>query len=1159
MMNVPPVISDKAAEKPGRYDVKLPELVAKNIDHFAGRTWLLPALVDWWHDSKQRVFLVTGDPGTGKSMLIAWLASHGPLPADATAKAQLQMLRKQVAAVHFCMAAGRTNAPQMFADNVVRQLTRNATSFGDALAASLADQGKILSIQNIGTLQEGGSTTGIAIGNLDLGALGGDEYSFDRLFSRPIQQLYADGYDRPLLLLVDALDEAQTYTGRVSLVELLSGLADLPQQVRILATTRDEPRVLKYFHAVAHPAPVDLVKSVPRDQDDVRLYVQERLKVITPPLSAEQADLLADRVSAASEGIFLYAHLVLSELLPHLPHVPDLKTYPLPKGLRGIYQDFLNRELAKGKEETRWHRTFKPLLGLIAVAQGEGLTQSQLKNMTRKNVGQTLRVCKQYLSGELPEGPFRLFHKSLSEYLLEDAGNIDYHIDAAEMHRSIAMHYWRQVHPAKKGRSKSVVDWSQCDSYCVQHLPAHLAEASDTAHLYELLIDFDFLATKCREASVYDLENDYREAVAIWPEVNGQREVLQALEESLRQAAHIISQSPDQLAGQLSGRLWDDPSPDVRNLLARAGQCQIGPWLRPLTASLREPPALLHTLNHHKNVVYGVAISEVQSTAVSASEDGTLIVWDLETGRKHRTLNGRHRAEYAVAIAPDGKTAVSATEDGLLEVWDLATGKEQQPPLRGHRGGAYCVAIAKNGQCVISDGEDKQVRVWDLGAGKERQPPLRGHKAAVSSVALSKDGRVISASYDGELKVWDLESGEKLKDFRGHVKRVNAVALSDDGRTAVSASKDKMLKVWDLETGKERLPPLRGHTGEVNGIAVFPDGRRAISASDDETLRIWDLDKGELLQTLRRHTSWVYQVALSPAGRIAVSASDDMSVRVWDLTRAEEQGLMSEHTSGVHRVVISSDGQSAISLSEDGELRAWNLVTRKARWAKRIHKGMVFGLAISSDGTTGFSGGKDKTVRVWDLIGGNENENGGLLRHDSTVAAVAVSHDGRTAVSATSKGALTVWDLAKREIAKSLSGHGGWVWGLAVAHNGRIVVSAGEDGNLKVWDLTSGRLQRTLPQHAGDVLDVAVSNDGRIAVSALEDGTLKVWNLDSGEIVHTLCGHTRWVYGVALAEDGRTAVSVSDDTTIKVWDIDRGKELTSFHLDGELYTVCNYP
>ena len=83
-----------------------------------------------------------------------------------------------------------------------------------------------------------------------------------------------------------------------------------------------------------------------------------------------------------------------------------------------------------------------------------------------------------------------------------------------------------------------------------------------------------------------------------------------------------------------------------------------------------------------------------------------------------------------------------------------------------------------------------------------------------------------------------------MRTRRGHTDWVDGVAVTPDGDKVISASDDLTLKVWDLKSGKE-LRTLRGHTDSVNGVAVTPDGGNVISASHDQTLKVWDLKSGK--------------------------------------------------------------------------------------------------------------------------------------------------------------------------------------------------------------------------------------------------------------------------------------------------------------------------
>src|SRR6185503_9862181 len=205
-------------------------------------------------------------------MVLAWLAGFGPQPEDPDARSQLARLRHLVKAVHFCQASSRNITPQAFADSVANQLAASVQGFSNALAATLAERVTIMGTAHADTAAPGSNVTGTEIERIDLGTLG-DELSFDRAFTQPLKKLYAMGHNEPMLLLLDALDETQTYTG-ITLADLLSRLSDLPAGVRIVATTRDEPRVLKFFHGIK---PSDLIKNADPDVDDVRSFAARRL------------------------------------------------------------------------------------------------------------------------------------------------------------------------------------------------------------------------------------------------------------------------------------------------------------------------------------------------------------------------------------------------------------------------------------------------------------------------------------------------------------------------------------------------------------------------------------------------------------------------------------------------------------------------------------------------------------------------------------------------------------------------------------------------------------------------------------------------------------------------------------------------------------------
>jgi WD40 repeat protein len=575
-----------------------------------------------------------------------------------------------------------------------------------------------------------------------------------------------------------------------------------------------------------------------------------------------------------------------------------------------------------------------------------------------------------------------------------------------------------------------------------------------------------------------------------------------------------------------------------------------------------ESGAELRSLEDPSSRVTAIAVAPDGRHAISGFHDGTLKLWELESGTELRSLQGHGDAVNAVAVTPDGKRAVSASKDHTLRVWDLESGAELRS-LQGHSDTANAVAVTPDGKRAISGSHDRTLKVWDLESGAELRS-LEDHSDWVTAVAVTPDGkRAISASADRTVKVWDLESGAELRGVEGHTRSVNAVVAAPDMKRAVSASADHTLKVWDLESGAE-LRSLKGHSGAVNAVAVTPDGKRAVSASMDRTLKVWDLESGAELRSLKGHSDWVTALAVTPDGKRAVSASADHTLKVWDLESGAELRSLEDHGDWVMAVATELERESLSSSWVHESLKEWVEQDRMngtgLRWLPRGYFARALAERLNSE------------CKFYSLS------------WDDAMCPMAVTPDGKRVISASMDHTLKVWNLESGAVLCTLEGHrihwynwfkastrAVWYWSyardlfafylenkvcaVAVTPDGKRAVSASRDRTLMVWDLESGARMLALG-HRGRVTAVAVTPDGKRAVSASTDLALKVWDLESGAELRSLKGHSNSVTAVAATLDGKRAVSASMDHTLKVWDLESGAELGSFTAEAPITCVC---
>ena len=387
--------------------------------------------------------------------------------------------------------------------------------------------------------------------------------------------------------------------------------------------------------------------------------------------------------------------------------------------------------------------------------------------------------------------------------------------------------------------------------------------------------------------------------------------------------------------------------PDDARLISGSSDRTIRHWsLERRTAAVRrttraEPVAVLSISANGKRVVSGTRTS-------------VLSVWDVARGTVTGTLAGhavkaRPKSPVtrmpglvtAVSLTEDGSTAVSASRDSTLRIWDVASGQTRHT-LEGHSDVVLKIAMSANGRHAASLARDRTVRLWDLTSGRAvgtlasednvkaitSQPsdPLLlelGQHTRLdvtpsvinrdAELTISSDGRHVLIGDDSGVLCWDALTGRAVKErFDDFI--VVAIASRLAGR-AILGSRTGWIKVWDLET-RATTHTFKAHDHQVLDLALTADQRRLVSAGRDNTICVWDLTRTQLIGRLQGVSSQLDAVAVAPDTRVAYSIYGDTIVAS-DLMKLSHLGSISfDHQITV--VAIASDGTSVAAGDESG-------------------------------------------------------------------------------------------------------------------------------------------------------------------------------------------------------------------------------------------------
>ncbi|WP_089104175.1 caspase family protein [Streptomyces hyaluromycini] len=967
------------------------------------------------------------------------------------------------------------------------------------------------------------------------------------------------GRDRPLTVLIDALDEASAPEELIqSLILPLNDLAG--GWLRLLLSGRRGIVPLLDTRAVV----LDLDEAY-AEPDSIRAYARKLLLESQPhspyrTVSVTQLDSVTEAVGRAAGNSFLITRIIAMALAaerhPADPSDPSWRD-ALPRSASAAIEVDLQRRLGPDADKAR------ALLLPLAYAEGAGipaegvwprLASALQRDHTYTNVD--ISWLRQVAGAYFREGleadrsVYRLFHQSLAEYLRDGR-------DQAADQAALAQALTACAPPGGAGRT----NWTSAHPYIRRHLATHAARgqqasqgAVDDNLLDGLLVDPGFLLA----ADPVRLLSAIPEAVS-----DDARRAAAAFEFAL---PHLRTKPTPLSISYLGLAANYFEASALSSAVDSAGFTR--PW-HSLWASWQAPHPH-QIIGRHDGRITAIAVGRLdrRTVAISAGEDRTLRTWDLVSGRP-MNLVIRQPAATVQAIAmielDNRPLLVTGGDDATVRVWDLTTGQPVGAPWLGHTGAITAATITHldDTPFLITAGEDGHLRAWHLHTGAPLGKPWPagiGWIRALTTITLEGTPLVIAAGDHAQITAWNpatnLRHGTPWHGHTGPIRALTAAYINDEP-IVLSGSDDTTIRAWNPTTGQPRDHPWRGHTEPVLSLAVasVTGGVVAVSASgNDQAARVWELPSGRPVgEPWRGHTGSVPALVATRLGerKTVVTGGGDGTVRLWELETGHAIGRPgTSYTNWIRAVAVTSlDGREcAVTGGDDGTIRVFDLLSgAMVRGPWSAHRDWIRAIVLAEiDGrTVVITGSSDTTIRVWDLNTGAPIGDA-WHGHDDKVRALAVSPtDPVRIVSCGSDGTVRIWDLMSGSpLAVIQQAHAGWVRSVAVgSRSGRpVIVSGGDDGAVRLWDLATGaQIRPDLRGHTDVVNVVAVQcrGDRQIIVSGSNDRSIRLWDLETGEpIGRPLEGHEGWIRtlsGIDLP-DRQLIISGASDSLIGVWD-----------------------
>jgi eukaryotic-like serine/threonine-protein kinase len=578
------------------------------------------------------------------------------------------------------------------------------------------------------------------------------------------------------------------------------------------------------------------------------------------------------------------------------------------------------------------------------------------------------------------------------------------------------------------------------------------------------------------------------------------------------------------------------------------------------------------TLFGHRGPIHMAALSRDGKRAVTASEDGTAIVWNLASGEPVAWLIGHTNWIRNAEFSPNGQWIITASNDRTAALWDARTG-EMLHLLAGHEGWIWSAAFSPDSLAAATASLDGTVRLWDISTHRQRSV-LAGHEGSVFQVAFHPDGtRLASGGADKTVCLWNVATGSLQSRLEGHEGGVGITVFTSDGRQLVTAaarpagfvsndgrreerpSTDRAARVWDVETG--RLVRLLEHSAVVQSVAISRKPGHVATGAADGSVHLWNPQSGQLEHRWQVPEGSIRRLAFSPDDRMVAAATDCGAVQLWDTATGASRGQLLGHSNAATAVAFASP-REAVTASLDRTLRVWNIRPHGECLASQAGDPSGATLEVSSDGSRFILAPRRGAPAR--LVAVDRFENLAELKHNAPLTKVRFSPDGTRIAALSQTGELRLWSAADGSAVATLPGLDK-ATGFEFSPR-RLSITSNSPKSVTCWSISDGKPIGRIEFADDDYIRLCPG--GRHVLSKAGNQTDAIlWEIESGERIGSLTNVTRSADDQFMANfspDGSVlATRSTKQPQPRLWNVPHARLIGDLDLDTPGATIAFSP
>ena len=398
-----------------------------------------------------------------------------------------------------------------------------------------------------------------------------------------------------------------------------------------------------------------------------------------------------------------------------------------------------------------------------------------------------------------------------------------------------------------------------------------------------------------------------------------------------------------------------------------------------------------------------------------------------------------------------------------------------------------CISFNNDGDKLFYGTEYGQVYCLDFCTNKHVF--VGEHSNRINTINIYDEKRILTASDDKVICLWDFEKLTEECRFVGHYREVCGITSSCRKELIISGSVDNSIKIWN-RNGR-LIKTIEGYTNWINGISKAIHNDLVVTVSGDMSVRIWKYPEFDYLFSLTGHTEWVYCCDITEDGKFAVTGGADGILIVWDLEKRIKTGCVNICNGIIYEVDIAEDGKTCIVADSTGKVSVIDLLNISIKRIEKVDDSAIYGvkflnanIAICVTGT-----GKIVQLDIADFTQKNISK-----AHNSVIHSIDVSKDAAFMITGGNDGYVKLWDLKSFESKNIICDYGSMIRCVAISPNGEYGACGTMNGDVVVWSFYNLSDLKNIGKHQGEVRTIRFLNNTDL-ISGGTDSTVWVHSL----------------------------------------------------------------